>query len=194
MGSFDTGGSARFGPQRSFTWLLQRPEKPTLALAMQLDLSPDSEKQVMGFVGTLRETEVLWQSEFHAERSLFTDHPIRVPEAALAQSGRHELVISTETFESTGTGYLQILPAGIIHLAARLPDGTDLLSQAPLSRTHRLSFFEPLYPRRTGSFGMDLSFESLIQNATDTRQAAWWFQPGALGQNLSIKKATDGKE
>lgn len=187
MGSFDTGGSARFGSQRSFTWLLHRPEKPTLALAMQLDLSPDSERQVLGFVGTLRETEVHWQSEFHAERSLFTDHPTWVPVAVLAQSGRHKLVVSTETSESTGTGYLQILPAGIIHLAARLPDGTDLLSQAPLSRTHRLSFFEPLYPRRTGSFGMDLSFESLIQNTTDTRQAAWWFQPREPQQILHLR-------
>lgn len=186
IGTFDSGGSARFGTQRSFSLLISRKEKPTLALSMQLDLSPGPVRQVIGFVGALGETEVLWQSEFHAERNLFSEHPIRVTASDLAQGSRHELVFSSTTSESVGTGFLQILPAGIIHLTARLPDGTGLLSRAPLSQTHRLSFFEPIYPQRTGSFGADISFDDLVFKDAPKPQTAWWFRPGEPQQILHL--------
>jgi hypothetical protein len=83
---------------------------------------------------------------------------------------------------------LHILSAGNIHLAARLPDGTEILSQSPLSQKQRLSFFTPLYQGRSGSFGADLSLPDLLLKDAANPQSAWWFLPDESQHTLEVEE------
>lgn len=189
MGSFDTGGRARFGTHRDLTLMMKRPEKSTLAMSLQIDLSSDGERQVMGYVGVISESEVHWQSHLQADRSLAIPRLHHEAPAGSTQTVRHALRFTSADFETVGTGSLHILSAGNIHLAARLPDGTELLSQSPLSQKQRLSFFTPLYQGRSGSFGANLSLPDLLllKDAANS-QSAWWLLPDESQHTLEVEE------
>lgn len=189
MGSFDTGGRARFGSLRDLNLVMERPEKSTLAMSLQIDLSKDGERQVVGYIGEVSSSEVLWQSHLQADRSLVTPRLPLEASVGFTSSVRHALRFISADFETVGTGSLHVLSAGHIHLAARLPDGTELLSQSPLSQKQRLSFFTPLYEGRRGSFGADLSLpDLLLKEEASNPQSAWWFLPDESQHTLVIEQ------
>lgn len=183
-GTVDTGGSARFGADRSFTWLSPRADKPPLVLCFQMDLSSSVHPEIRGFVGVMRENEVVWQSDFDAERSLTGE----LPGTFVTAATRYDLTLASDRFTTPGTGRLQLLPAHQVHLIARLPDGTSVTGQAPLSHTLRSDFFERLDNEQRGSFGARLALPEFLSEASPPQTDTWWFTPSEAAQSLVIQR------
>lgn len=188
-GMVDTGGSARFRTDRAFIWTFSRDDKPPVALCFQMDLSTTTQPEIHGFIGVIREKETVWQSVFNAERSLTGDLPETL---GTAPAGGYEVTLTSDRFTTPGSGQLRLMPANSVHLVGRLPDGTSVTGQAPLSQSLQPSFFEPLYPGQRGSFGARVSLPDLLSPSPTPQDDTWWFTPGEAAQSLVIQRTVPG--
>jgi hypothetical protein len=185
-GAFDHGGLARFGPARASAWALQRGEKPTLVLSMQMNLH-SAVHGVAGAVGTTDGSALTVRSTFAAERDGYDGTRRVVPGGLLGDGGRYELAIEHES--GAADGHLLLSPAGSTVLAAKLPDGAGVLAHAALSETNRAAFFAPSDGAGQGCAFGELSIEELNGSDESNAQPFWWIRPEQASTTLSIRRA-----
>lgn len=189
-GTFDTGGSARFGEQLAFTALIPRAEKPALLLSLQLNFAEDGSGGIVGFVGLWKGEQATWQSQLHVMHD--------VPSAFLAEdpfikrlTGTGSLnveLLALDSGEVLPPARMSLQPDGRLQLSADLPDGTALLGDVHLSRQSQLSFFQPLTNGEgIGSFGVDLPLSHLLQRPEQAGAQGWWLPPAGSMRPITVQ-------
>lgn len=187
-GTFDVGGSARFGDDLAFVGAIARAGKPSLLLSLQLDLSADGPGCILGQMGLWDGKEATWQSQAHAALSvpagtLATDPVIR----RLAESGRIDLeMLALDTGEISPAQVL-LRPDGHLQLSATLSDGTMVLSVGHLSKQSQISFFQWLHPEGGDSFGVEVPLASLLQRPQVAAAPGWWIPRGRVMRPITLQ-------
>ncbi len=194
-GTFDTGGSARFGDAQAFIALIPRTEKPSLLLSLQLDLSENGSGGIMGYVGLWNGEEAAWESQIHAMRS--------VTAATLASNAVIEHLIRTGSLEveimaidsgEASPAKVLFQADGRLQLSATLSDGTPVLSEGHLSLPSQLSFFQSIQGTSNGSLGVEVPLMNLLRRPEEaTTIQGWWLPPGQTMRAITLQAPTSSE-
>ena len=157
-------------------------------IGLQLDLSAGESSGIGGVISNFEGQTVIVRSIIQAERGFYDGRQRIVGAEFMANEGRYPLMIIAAEREVGGS--LMIELNGSATLAAKLHDGTALLSQAPLSQTNRAAFFSQLYARSRGSVGGALMLGELLgDDPAKQAQPFWWCQPapGPAWQDIGVR-------
>jgi hypothetical protein len=147
-GVFDNAGTARFGPDRTSTVGVPQIGKPSLDLALHLDLAtPSVDDKITGTVTQSYRNDVNAVSTVEADRAAFNGTDSLVPDAYLTvtttggktirRDGLFTVILPAKGLSSqpagftssyypqgTGCGTLRITKSGIVSFSGALADGT----------------------------------------------------------------------
>lgn len=191
-GVFDTGGSARFGEELAFIALLVRTDKAPLLLRLTLDLSTEGPGGVFGQIGTYDDENAIWQSQVHAPLSIPASKLASIPVVQhLASKGSLPFEIATSDSGEKFAAQLLLQPEGVLNVAAKLPDGTDVLGVGHLSPSSRLTFFRAMKGEAPGNLGFELQVPHLLQPPAEPIASlqGWWQPPAQEIRHLILQPA-----
>lgn len=172
-GAFDNTGVARFGASSGTSLTVARTGKPSLIVALSLDLDPppDASGKLTGTVTQSNRSMITAVSTVEAERSHYNGTNVVVPDYYLTIKGASKTdgvfsaVIAARTPydemdpehtqipglsevdypQATGVATAKISKAGVVSLVGTLADGTPFTASTPLSQAKRGGLFVSLY-------------------------------------------------
>ncbi len=187
----DNSGNARFGANRDTSVTFPRRDKPSLVLALQMDLS-GATNQMVGTLTQHEAGEVIAVSQVLTERAHFNSATkLSADLNGEAVSGRRfTLMFQHRSFQPgytendfpQGDGFATgvVSSAGQVRFSGRLADDTPVTFAMPLSRSLRWPLFAQLYAKK-GS----LSGWVDVQNAEDFDMSGAgmaWYRPSLNAQ------------
>lgn len=200
-GAFDMGGVARFGArgrQEAGLWIERGDQEKTLLLTLLLELNPEAETnvpvRVTGALDRWEGSRSTWveHGTIEAARSAYDGRTRLVPGHLLATAGAG-LVIEedAEMGGGAGEGTVRVFASGRAVLAARLGDGTRVVSESPLSARDEAAFFAGLSAQagRPGVFGgvTGVGEEALALARRRGGYEFWWGRPVAFWREVRVK-------
>lgn len=168
-GTFDSSGDARFGPNGDTSVTVARTGKPSLVVALHLDLSaPGADYRITGPVKQFYRATLVAESEVAAHRAFYDGKTIAtiVPPDYLAldnAKGVFTLVLPAtplasqpDAFKNSGAteadfpqgdgiARLTLTKSGVVKLAGTLADATPVSVSTTLCKEKTWQFFIPLY-------------------------------------------------
>jgi subtilisin-like proprotein convertase family protein len=196
-GAFDESGDARFGSARLFTLAVPRTNKPSLTVALKINLAqpvnvPDK------ITGTVTATEfkqsvvkavsvVDGDRAFYNGTTLMVDShylganpnltgmfTVRFPaKAVIAQTPGVAVV---DYPQGDGIGTVTISKAGVVALSGVLADGTAVTATSALSETNAFPLFAQLYNKLGFLSGM-VTLDKLMPDSDMTGPSLQWLRP-----------------
>jgi hypothetical protein len=172
-GAFDNTGVARFGANLATSLTVARTGKPSLMVALSLDLDPppDAVGKLTGTVTQSNRSIITAVSTVEAERSHYNGSTVVVDDDYLTVKGstksdgiytvlfrtrapydemdpentQVEGLAAEDYPQGTGIATAKISKAGVVSLAGTLADGTVFTASTLLSQANRSGLFVPLY-------------------------------------------------
>ncbi len=180
-GLFTNQGASRFGTSRAPTLTILRKNKPSLVIALALDMSGATARitgtitQTGGAVSGITADRAHYSSKLKADASL----------AGTAQQ-RYNLILPAKTQtpilaanlypQGTGIGSMIVKTDGKVTFALHLADNTKFTAAAALSKNNDCPLFAQLYSK-LGLLAAQVTLDP-AQTATDSSATdAFWFRP-----------------
>jgi hypothetical protein len=193
VGSFDIGGTARFGANRTTTVSVPRPNKPSLVVGLQLDVtSPGGTDKLTGVVTQNNRSTVTAVSNINADRAYYNGTS-RIPVGYVVPGTNANGVFTavflakdlsfqpagyTKADYPQGDGYatITVTKAGVVALTGALADGKALTASAPLSKNNQWPLFVQLYDNR-GAISGQVSLDGTSTDSDISAAGVRWFRP-----------------
>jgi subtilisin-like proprotein convertase family protein len=187
-GKFSNTGEARFGTSRTHVLSLPRPDKPSLDVALQLDMTGTTGK-ITGSVQQSQLGAIIARSTVDADRASYST-TLSVPAQLAGTSSKpYTLVFPSKPSQPTGlatntypqgTGYatLRVYASGTLTLSGKLADHTVITASAPLSKIDQWPVFAQLYALKGSLAGMATLADQDHVVGTELR----WFRPAQAVQ------------
>ncbi|MBL9116837.1 MAG: serine hydrolase [Verrucomicrobiaceae bacterium] len=198
-GSFDTTGVGRFGallePKKTFV----RTGKPSVELAVQLDML--GQNQVTGTEVLKNGASLVSEAAFAAKRAGFHagllvpavytpsgvgtlakgTYAVALPASpqTLALDGSTALLPASYA-QGSGCGTLTLSAKGQVSLTGSLADGAALSASAPLNAALECPLFVSLYKSK-GMFCSQAKFDHTLADSDVKQAECWWFKPPTNG-------------
>ena len=202
-GAFDAAGTAHFGPTRTAKLIVPRPGKPSLLVAMAIDLTNLSNVTITGTVSALDFAQtVVAVSSFSCYRAGYSSAQNVPGTLVTGASTRYTLILPyiDESLQAVGQnarsypqghgiGDITLTKAGALTFAVMLADGTSFTHSTTLAGNRQFHVFAPLY----GSKGF-LTGNATLDTASDPDRDilitnAWlWTKP----QDLKLQHYPNG--
>ncbi|MES2599066.1 MAG: cadherin-like beta sandwich domain-containing protein [Verrucomicrobiota bacterium] len=179
----DNTGVARFGKTRAKTLTLARPGKPSLTLALKVDLT-GATKQLTGTVTELYRGDTLAESNITASRHAYDGKTSSVPAqyvklytARLKARASQGAGFTSQDYPQ-GDGYVtfQIKANGTVTMAGKLADDTPVMSSSSLSQTNHWPIFQQLYKNK-GCIAADAVMDDTQADTDAAAMNMMWFRP-----------------
>jgi hypothetical protein len=185
-GVLNTNGVARFGPNRTTSFLVARVGKPSLILSFQVDLNPTGTRQLTGAVAEQTRAGSAPRSEIVAGRASYrTGTPL-----SSARQGFYTFVLPSQAQsngltandfpQGDGVGSVTVTANGLASFRGNLADGTPFTTSAWLSKLNgnvdRVPIFAQPYGTK-GAIAGNISFDSTQTESDLLSASVLWFKP-----------------
>ena len=186
-GKFDVNGLARFGTANATGFTYARTGQPTLALALQLDLSGAS-GQITGSVAQTTGSTLVARSTIAADRAYYNSTTSKVP-SSLAGSvslpytlvfpaKAQTPVLDSSTYpQGYGCATMSVNVNGTVSLSGTLADNTAITASAPLSKANQWPLFAQLYALKGCIAGQAALTDADASTADVTATNLFWCRP-----------------
>lgn len=191
-GSFDGAGVARFGANKAANISVERPNKPSVVVALSTDLDAPENGKVTGQLTQYYRKILTATSSIDLDRAGFDGKTAATSVASryLANKGAYTIVFPGDFTPPTGFqpedyppghgfGTITLKANGTLALAGTLSDGTAVTASAPLSKNYEWPLFAQIY-NKLGSVGGKLVLNDdngTHPNDDITGQNLFWFRP-----------------
>lgn len=187
-GLFGNDGHARFGTSRAGSLLLARAGKPSLELALTIDLNVAGTRRITGTLGESLRGVLTPMSGIIADRAAFSStNPLPANSPYLEKRGFYTVKLparaqtngltTADYPQGTGLGTITITAAGNVSFTGTLADGMAVTASAPLSAGLTAPLFAQLYDRKAGSFSALVALDEGEADSDLKAVDATWFRP-----------------
>lgn len=199
-GVFDSAGIGRFGATMQPIVSLVRRGKPTIDLALTLDMGAGD--KITGTTSVRDGATVLATSDFTADRAVFSsknlvDGDYTPLGRTTSASGKYTLVFPAVSQalaldggtaltpadypQGSGYGFVTLRATGLVSLSGVLADGTAVSASAPLSGNYEWPFFKQLYSVK-GCVGGIVKFDRTQTDSDLAKAGCFWLRPVIANQ------------
>lgn len=184
-GIFDNSGMARFGPARATTMSLVRTTKPSLEVALHLDMTGTTNR-ITGTMTQRLRSAITAQSVIEADRAFYnatTKMDALLPATtlksytmALRSRASHPGFATGDYPQGDGIATGTVRNDGATSFAFKLADHIAFSASAPLSKTNTWPVFAQLYLLK-GSFAAWMTMNPTLADTDLTGTDVHWFRP-----------------
>jgi hypothetical protein len=194
-GTFDKDGFARFGTARAYSVALARVNKPSLIVALQLDMvTPGSGDKINGTVTAtdFQRSVASAVSTVNAYRAFYNGTSLVVPAAYLGAAnangvftavfpakgpGHQPVGFTKEDYpQGDGIGTITVSKAGVVTLTGTLADGSAVTASSTLSEAKTFPLFVPLYAK-LGFLSGEVALDNTQADSDMAAADLQWMRP-----------------